>query len=102
MKECLALPATYVAGRGGWIARTEAFLKTYANDKNCLKSGETKPGSCFDLNLLGHCGVKPYGYDQGKPCVYLTLKKIYGVENQIFPDPIQDTVVEGKKFQLNW
>merc|ERR1712156_884888 len=48
-------------------------------------------------NLLGPCGVRPYGYDQGKPCVYLKLNKIYGVKNEIFPDAIKDVVVEGKK-----
>ena len=71
----------YVAGRNSWIKRTEEFLKTYSDPKEaCVSGGETKPGSCFDLIHLGPCGEKPYGYDQGKPCVYLTLKKIYYYE----------------------
>jgi len=88
----------YVAGRNSWIKRTEEFLKTYSDPKEaCVSGGETKPGSCFDLIHLGPCGEKPYGYDQGKPCVYLKLNKIYGVKNEIFPDKIEDVIVEGKK-----
>lgn len=87
----------YVAGSQGWVDRVDAFLKTYKDDAACDKSGGAiKPGSCFDLNELGECGTAPYGYEDGKPCVYLKLNKIYGVENVIF-DNVDTAEVEGDK-----
>jgi len=78
--------SNYVAGTQGWVDRVEKFLNTYKDNEACVKDGEVKPGSCFDLSQLGACGTKPYGYEEGKPCVYLKLNKIFGVENVIFND----------------
>jgi len=67
----------YVAGTEGWQNRITEFLKPY---KDCSGS------HCFDPALLGPCGTPPYGFDQGKPCVYLKLNKIYGLKNENFKD----------------
>jgi sodium/potassium-transporting ATPase subunit beta len=67
----------YVAGTQGWQDRITEFLAPY---KNCSGS------HCFDVNRLGACGTPPYGFDEGKPCVYLKLNKIYGLKNENFKD----------------
>jgi len=67
----------YVAGTEGWQNRITEFLKPY---KDCSGS------HCFDPALLGPCGTPPYGFDQGKPCVYLKLNKIYGLKNENYKD----------------
>jgi sodium/potassium-transporting ATPase subunit beta len=67
----------YVAGTQGWQDRITEFLIPY---KNCSGS------HCFDVNRLGACGTPPYGFDEGKPCVYLKLNKIYGLKNENFKD----------------
>jgi len=65
--------ANYVAGYEGWANRTKEFLAPYAD---CVGA------HCFPLSQLGTaCSTYPYGYDQGKPCVYLKLNKIYGLKN---------------------
>lgn len=89
--------SNYVAGTQGWVDRVENFLNTYKDNKDCVKDGEVKPGSCFDLSQLGACGTKPYGYEEGKPCVYLKLNKIFGVQNQMFDGDLDKVVVEGDK-----
>jgi len=75
--------ANYVAGYQGWEDRIDDFLKTYTGNKtHPACTGE----KCFDVSQLGACGVKPYGYKEGKPCVYLKLNKIYGLNNEIYEE----------------
>jgi len=68
--------ANYVAGYAGWAERIEKFLQPY---KDC--TGD----HCFPLAQLGTaCSTKPYGFDQGKPCVYLKLNKIIQLKNEAY------------------
>ena len=79
--------ANYVSGRDGWVERTTKFLEPYVN---CTKDSSLKPADreCFEPTLLGACySDKPgfsYGYDEGKPCVFLKLNKIYGLKNTAY------------------
>jgi len=68
----------YVAGYQGWANRAGDFLDKY-------RIGSTKCDQhCFDLKQLGACSENSYGYDEGKPCIYLKLNKIFGLKNEIF------------------
>merc|ERR1719158_2786745 len=82
-----------VPGYGGWVNRTNDFLKPYStppgNAKNCEDEGEMKTfvegrDFCkFDLEVLDKCKYeesgKDYGYKEGKPCLIIKLNKIYGL-----------------------
>jgi len=76
-----------LAGWKEWKERTDDFLETYRNNqKNNVDCGSAGPGKdqvCkFDVDAeLGPCAKGNYGYDLGKPCVYLKLNKIYGLEH---------------------
>lgn len=69
--------ANYIAGWKGWADRTKEFLDKY-NDQDTCKNSKT---GCFAPSSLGACGVYPYGFDKGTPCVFLKLNKIFGNEN---------------------
>ena len=53
-----------------WSLEIDEFLQSY----NLTTSN-------FTLDMLGPCGISPYGYNESRPCIYLKLNKIYGVEN---------------------
>ena len=36
----------------------------------------------FDINQLGDCAKQPFGYNEGKPCIFLKLNRLYGVRNE--------------------
>lgn len=77
-KEAQGAPgdANYVDGYAGFAERIEKFLGPY---KNCTGA------HCFPLSSLGSaCSTKPYGFDQGKPCVYLKLNKIIQLKNEAY------------------
>ena len=74
-----------------WAERISSFLESYTaaknetKGKNCDADGikATKDKAClFDIEKLGACGKSNYGYDQGKPCIFLKLNRIYGLENK--------------------
>ena len=76
-----------------WGERISSFLESYTaaktekKGKNCDADGSkaTKDNAClFDIEQLGACGKSNYGYDQGKPCIFLKLNRIYGLENKVF------------------
>jgi sodium/potassium-transporting ATPase subunit beta len=70
--------ADYMAGWKGWSDRTKKFLKKYEDQVTC-KSSAT---GCFPLTNLGACATEPYGFDEGTPCVFLKLNKIFGNTNE--------------------
>lgn len=79
-----------VAGYGGWVSRTKSFLDLYsAQGKSCAPgNGVSKTEFCnFDVASLGPCGKDGYGYADGKPCIYLKLNRIYGLDNTVYSDP---------------
>ena len=55
---------------GSWTQEIDEFLKPY-----------NQPTSNFTLDMLGPCGISPYGYNESRPCIYLKLNKIYNVTN---------------------
>jgi len=67
--------ANYVEGYSGWADRIDEFLLPY---RDC------KGSHCFNITQLGDCATKPYGFDQGKPCVYLKLNRIVNLENKAY------------------
>lgn len=77
-----------------WVDRTNAFLQPYKDHtgKSCSAGdGATASEACqFDLSLLGPCGEGNFGYDQGSPCVFLKLNKIYDVLNEPFTEGTDD------------
>jgi len=64
----------YVPGWGGWRDRTTKFLEAYRK----------KPYEDFDVSTLGPCSMAPYGYDKGKPCIFLKLNKIYNLQHTFY------------------
>ena len=73
--------------------RTRDFLDKYTNQTHCGQY-------CFNLEQLGVCGSEPYGYDEGKPCVYLKLNKVFGLENEMF-DELPKDMPETLKEHIN-
>jgi len=69
----------YVPGYKGWVDRSKAFL----TDE---KKGYLSPFKGFSKDDLGPCGMGSYGYDEGKPCIFLKLNKIYGLEHDFYND----------------
>jgi len=69
--------ANYVEGYSGWADRIDEFLAPY---RDCVGS------HCFPISQLKNCSTKPYGFDEGKPCVYLKLNKIVDLENTAYSD----------------
>jgi len=69
--------ADYIAGWKGWSDRTTTFLdENYKNQPaGCPATG------CFSLTKLGPCQTAPYGFDEGTPCVFLKLNKIFDLKN---------------------
>jgi len=61
----------------GWAERCQNFL-----DKNYNKNKPTE--TPFDVTSLGDCGSGNFGYDQGKPCIFLKLNKIYNLEHEYY------------------
>ena len=73
-----------VAGWQGWADRANEYLnKLKTGGKACsVGNGATPLEACkFDIAVLGDCKNNNAGFDQGKPCLFLKLNKIYGVEN---------------------
>jgi len=74
-------------GWEGWVNRTKDFLGEYD-----LKDGKNKDGvkpaadvKLFDTkSSLGSCAQGNFGYDAGKPCVFLKLNKIFGLEHEYY------------------
>lgn len=79
-------------GYGDWSARADEFLEKYRNKSEILKACTADDPSnantaCeFDFTTLGPCGQPPYGYKDGKPCIFLKLNKIFGVQNEPYND----------------
>ena len=85
-----------VAGWGGWAERANKYLSELkTGDKVCsVGNAATADEACkFDKAVLGVCKDTNAGFDLGKPCLFLKLNKIYGVENVHYNDP--DDVPEG-------
>ena len=85
-----------VAGWQGWADRANEYLnKLKTGGKACsVGDGATADEACkFDKAVLGVCKDTNAGFDLGKPCLFLKLNKIYGVENEHYNDP--DDVPEG-------
>lgn len=56
----------------GYIERAGSFLKNYT-------------GSNFDVKeKLGDCAKPGHGFDQGKPCIFLKLNRIYGLVHDYY------------------
>jgi len=56
----------------GYVSRADDFLKSYE-------------GSNFDVKAnLGDCAKKGHGFDQGKPCIFLKLNRIYGLVHDYY------------------
>jgi len=69
-----------VVGWQEWVDRSSEFLAPYATSKgvDCSKVEPKANEFCkFDLKNLGPCGKGNYGYDAGKPCIFVKLNKIY-------------------------
>jgi len=83
----------YVAGTDGWVERITEFLKPYKTCNNTI----TK---CFDISSFGDCGDADtkYGFEAGKPCVYLKLNKIFDLTNdnfrteEVLPEKMPETL----------
>jgi len=63
----------------GWATRCKEFL-----DKNYDKNKKPTESPEFDITTLGPCGKGNYGYDEGKPCIFLKLNKIYNLEHTYY------------------
>jgi len=83
-----------LAGYQGWVNRTDDFLAPY-------KLSNTT----FPTTNLKECAKDGYGYQAGKPCIFLKLNKIYGLVHEYYnkTDELPDyfpanlkTVVEGQ------
>ena len=74
-----------VLGWGFWAIEAKSFLTSNYENANLTNDNSTR----FNTSLLGPCNTAFYGYDQGKPCVFLKLNKIYGLENIPFNDSSQ-------------
>jgi len=61
-------------GWKGWADRSAAFLENYKSD----------PYAGFTVDDLGDCKEEGHGYKDGKPCVFLKLNKIYGLEHEYY------------------
>jgi sodium/potassium-transporting ATPase subunit beta len=92
-----------MAGWKEWVDRTTEFLEPYKNQdgaEDCAASGPAGAGQVckFDLNQLGACAEGNYGYDKGKPCIFLKLNKIYNLvhdyynNTDAFPEKIPSNV----------
>lgn len=57
--------------RLGYIERAEDFLAGY-------------DGSDFATSQLGPCGNPKQSYDEGKPCIFLKLNRIYGLVHEYY------------------
>lgn len=88
-----------VPGWGLWYNETRTFLNKYdpkgkarseGKLKRCSPSNpSTADKACeFSKAHLSVCGRDNFGYDQGKPCLFFKLNKIYGLVN----DPYDGTV----------
>lgn len=79
----------------GWSERSKKFLDKYEN----AVAGDSKK---FDLRNLGPCGQGHYGYDQGKPCIFLKLNKIYGLQHDFYNETagLPEDMPEGLKTHI--
>eukprot|EP00088_Acartia_fossae_P007017 TRINITY_DN13257_c0_g1_i6.p1 TRINITY_DN13257_c0_g1~~TRINITY_DN13257_c0_g1_i6.p1 ORF type:complete len:321 (-),score=109.15 TRINITY_DN13257_c0_g1_i6:622-1584(-) len=80
-----------MAGWKEWVDRSTEFLEVYKKPaKNAVDCGPDGPADgkvCkFDLSELGPCAKGNYGYDKGKPCVFLKLNKIFNLEHEYYND----------------
>jgi sodium/potassium-transporting ATPase subunit beta len=77
-----------VAGWEEWATRTNEFLAKYRSNTagvDCKNGEAGNDEFCkFPLQELKGCGQMPFGYDQGKPCVYLKMNKIYGLTHSYY------------------
>ncbi|XP_074633443.1 sodium/potassium-transporting ATPase subunit beta-1-like [Acropora palmata] len=71
------------------VKKVESFLKPYIGMmnnpayQNCTNETRREKGSkpcAFDLTTLGECysPEKNFGYDEGTPCIFFKMNKIYG------------------------
>lgn len=104
-----------VAGWGGWAERVDEYLASIkSGGKACSKEdGATTTEACkFDVTALEECNKKGGGFEEGVPCMYLKLNKIYGVENRhydgtteydgkVFPDEMPKSLQDHIKKQDN-
>jgi len=90
-----------VAGWGEWVERTDDFFKKYEKQTGipCL-DGDQNPDQVCEFKPaaeLGNCvQSNNYGYDKGKPCIFLKLNKIYGLDHDYYDNAttIADKVPE--------
>lgn len=68
----------YISGWKGWAERSKKFLDKYKDQETC----KTSDTGCFNTAQLGACAAEPYGFNTGKPCVFLKLNKIFGNTNE--------------------
>jgi len=78
-----------IPGWEEWADRTKTFLEPYAdvNQTELVLCGDRKNDNevCkFPISTLGPCGKGNFGYDMGKPCIYLKLNKIFGLEHKYY------------------
>jgi len=78
-----------IPGWGEWVERTKTFLEPYANENqtDLIACGDNPPEGTvckFPISRLGPCGKNNYGYDKGKPCIFLKLNKIFDLEHEYF------------------
>lgn len=69
--------------------------------KNFLgeKYSQSAAGIKFDTSKLGNCQPGQFGYDAGKPCIFLKLNKIYGLEHN-YIDGVTKGDYDGQ--ELEW
>lgn len=101
----------HVLGWMGWVERSEKFLEDYNNAtrneglKACkVKDGTTKKQACMvDVTTLGPCGSGNYGYDAGKPCIFLKLNRIFGLVNEPYTgsEEAPEEMPEGLKAHID-
>jgi len=83
-------------GWGGWVNRTKDFLGSYDPKPDTVVAKGVK---LFDKASLKGCAKGNFGYDEGKPCVFLKLNRIFGLEHEYinstetkFPEAMPDAL----------
>jgi len=76
-------------GWGEWQQRTKTFLEPYADANqtgldNCGDTSMDGQVCKFPISRLGDCGKGNYGYDKGRPCIFLKLNKIFNLEHEYY------------------
>jgi len=78
-------PNGKVAGWGGWAERSNDYLASIkTGGKACSKDNPASDSEAceFKKTVLSNCNIDGAGFKEGKPCLFLKLNKIFGVENK--------------------